>query len=296
MDRNEEIILRAIRPNKYVIPNNKMANAITNAAVLFDGRLLEVEVNNMKNIITTADLSVDENIKIGGGNDRITPYDKTVHNAVCSIFEAGNEHFTTEQVYRVMNGLDNRNRVSPQAVGAVTKSIDKMARLRVEIDYTEEAKERHPETFKNKDRVFIESNVLAVDKITVKAGGHSVTGYKLLRKPPLYEYAQFSKQVLSIENKLLNTSKAIKRTTTEITVIREYLIRRMEYMKSGGSNRILFQRIYEEIGQAEPTRKKAMQIRKDVASLLDFYKSINHIKKYSFYKKGRSFEGAEIKF
>lgn len=283
--------LDAILPKKYIMPNNKLANEMPKGSIDY-GDQVELKVNGRKPVFTQVSINYDDdNIQIYEKDKRFTAYDRSVHNAICSLFEAGNTNFTPDQVYRCMNGLEDKQYVSPQSVGAITKSLDKARRIIVKIDYTEEAKAYKKDT----EYCLIEDHILPAKKIKVRAGGKEVSGYKLHGKPILYEYAQVTKQVITIPSNLLNTKDVIN-TTPEVIVIREYLIRRIEVIKHDKrqSNRILLQKIYNEIGQSEPNKDKMKAIRNIINKLLGKFQRVKYIKCYKFYKEGRSFKGIEI--
>lgn len=288
--------LDSITPTSYIMANNKMMNKLSNGELKEGLTDLLVIDRPRKEVVTPISLNYDdENIQIVNKDKRFTPYDRTVHNSICSIFEAGNGTFTPDQVYRCMNGLNNTEKVSPQAIGAVTKSIDKTRRMYTKIEVEKEAKEY------GLDKIKMEDHILSARKITLEAGGHEVVGYKFNysnnSKPIIYEYAQMTRQVLTIPRELLNTKDVI-RSTTEVTIIREYLIRRIEVMKRKGnkhqSNKIRFTSINQEIGQDDPAKEKAKKIRDNSSKLLDSFKDNDYIKEYKFYKEGRSFKGIEI--
>ncbi len=286
-------LLDGIVPESYIIPNNKLVNTMAKGEVLCNENFnLRINNENKKEILTKVSLNYDdENIQIYDKNKRFTPYDRTVHNAVCSLFEAGNTNFTPDQVYRAMNGLDDQQYVSPQAVGAITRSLDKQRRIYAKVDYTNEAKAYR----KDVNSCIVEDYILSAKKITLEAGGQRVTGYKLNSKPILYQYAQVSGQVLTVPSKLLNTKDVIK-STPEVIIIREYLIRRIEVMKKNKdqSNRILLDSVYEEIDQPEPTKEKAKKVRDTIEKLLSKFILEKYIKGFEFYKEGRTFKGVKI--
>lgn len=293
-EKSREVVtletLDSFLPTKYIIPNNKLANKMTE--VPYDEPFL-LEVNSEKKVKNPVSINYDdENIKIFDKNKRFTPYDRTVHNAVCSIYEAGSDHFTPDRVYRVMNGIDDSQYVSPQARGAITRSLDKMRRTYAKVDYSNEAQAYRQDI----EHATFEDHILSAKKVTLSAGGKEVIGYKLNGgKPLLYEYAQFTKQVLTVPIELLNTKDVIK-STPEVIVIREYLIRRIEVMKENQStsNKILFEKIFNEIDHPEPTADKARKVRNNVEKLLTKFKKEGYIKDFKFYKSGRSFKGIDI--
>jgi len=282
-------------PSKYIIPNNKLSNILTKEDVGLDMDL-DIVLSGKKEVVTKVYLNYnDKNITICDEGKKFTPYDRTVVNAACSIYEAGNANFTAKQVYRCMNGLNDTQDVSPQAVAAITKSLDKARSTIIKIDCTQEAA-----AYKNNTdfKCEIEDYILPIRKVTLISGNEELIGYSLNGKPILYEYAQMSNQVLSVPSKLLNTKDVI-RSTPEVIVIREYLIRRIEVMKNTKNNlgnKIAFSSIYTEIGRPEPTKEKASKVRSSVEKILGKYKKEKYIKDFEFYKEGRAFKGVQIKY
>lgn len=286
--------LNSIRAINYIIPNTKVMNALSQGKLLPGDTDIMVSSRLKKEVITKFTLNYDDdNIEIFDKDKRFTPYDRAVHNAVVSIREAGNVNFTPNQVYRCMNGLSEGEYVSPQAIGSITRSIDKTRRILVKINYSNEAKAWR----KDIDNCIVEDYILSAKKVILEAGGNEVIGYRIHSKPILYEYAQVTGQVLTIPNSLLNT-KGILNSTPEVAVITEYLIRRIEVMKSKNnksqSNKILLTTIYEEIEIMDPTKEKAKKIRDTITKLLDNFQDKKYIKSYEFYKEGRAFKGIEI--
>lgn len=296
-------LLNAITPKTYIMPNNKLINVMADEVPYNEE--FELIVNQKRQIKNRIQLNYDDkNIQIKDKDKRFTVYDRLVYNAVCSIFEAGNTNFSTDQVYRRMYGLNNKEKVSPQARGAITKSIDKMRmELYAIINYTNEAKAYGME-LKEDETLKLENFILLADKVTLSAGGREITGYKIYSKPLLYKYAQITKQVITVPNDLLDIKGDIKRITSELVIIRDYLIRRIEIMKRSKekkgadpvSNKITLEGIYEEIRQPNPTAKKIQTIRDNVDKILAKFKGKKYIKDYDIYKKNgsRAITGFEI--
>ncbi|WHY88205.1 hypothetical protein QNH39_10335 [Neobacillus novalis] len=298
MTPREIELLDSIIPQKYIMPNNKLANELPKGSIGFNEEV-NINVNRKKQILTKVILNYnDENIQIQDKDKRFTAYDRCVHNAVCSIYEAGNKNFTPSQVYRCMNGSDDSQYVSPQALDVVIASLDKSMRTFVHLDYTNEARLyiKDPGIKKWVE----ESYVLSAKKVMVKAGGHEVIAYKFLGKPLLYEYAQISKQVVTVPIKLLKTKddKGTTWSTKDTILIREYLLRRIETMKKSKgkkqSNKILLEKVYYEIGHLMPTKEKAFKIRNTADKLLKKFRNDRYIKGYNFYKENKSFKGIEV--
>lgn len=290
--KDSDIIkLNSILPNKYIMPNTKINNLID--TIIGTGNR-EVDISRNKTGIITI-INIDYENKNIDLPSNFTAYDRTVLNACVSLFEAGNECYTPDTIYRCMNGLTDSEMPSPQQKGAITKSIDKMRRLYCKLDYTNEAKARK----KNTTECYIEDYILSSTKITLKAGGNEVQGYKFNSKPILYQYAQISKQIISVPAKLLNTKSALN-STDDVIIIREYLIRAIEDMKNRKrNNKITYDGIYEEIGldiknKNKSFQKKTEKLRPSIKKILDYWNAEKYIKDYKEYKEGRAFKGIEI--
>jgi hypothetical protein len=195
-------------------------------------------------------------------------------------------------VYRAINGMTEAEYVKPTAIEAVINSLDKSRFMRLKIDFTEEAKVRGLPV----EETEIESYLLTADKIKVKTGGHLMEAYQINRIPILYQYAQRTKQILSIPPKLLDTKEAT-RNTEEIISIKEYLIRRIEIMKNDKSmsNKIVYDTIFEEVNiiiKRYTERDRYRRYIKDILSLWE--KRDNYIQGFKEYTVGKSFKGVEI--
>lgn len=285
--------LNSTKPKNYIMPNTKISNSLD---IIFRNENVNVNVGGgNKEILTMVNINFeDENIAI---TKNFTAFDRAVLNACISLEDCKNRYITTDMIYRSMNGLTSKEKVSPQQKGAITKSVDKIIHSFCRIDFTEEAKARHYNvtTFKK------EGYVLPANKVELEAGGKLVVGYEFLGKSPLYEYAQLSNQIITVPMELLNTKNAV-RNTDEVIIIREYLLRRIETMRStkGKSNKIKYDSIYAEIGleinllDAVQAKKKTKKIRDAIKKILDYWKELKYIKGYSEYKSGKSFAGIDI--
>jgi len=229
----------------------------------------------------------------------LTAYDREVLNAVCSLIEAGNQQFTTAMVYRAMNGRTDSNEVWPESLLKVSKSIDKLRYTNLTIDYTEQAEawSKKGSKIKNPKR---DDMLISAERIRANVNGEDVEAFSFNKEPILLTYSKEIGQVLIVPMKLLDTSKKLN-TTDEVTVIRAYLIRRVEGMKAKNrlhSREIRYDTLIEESGlqlsgQAHPARKR-QKIREAVSKILEHFKEQSAIKEYAEYKTGRTFEGVRI--
>ena len=289
---NKATTLVSILPKLSIIVNSKISSELTKDFIGKGEIPIKVNKRNAKKeVLVYASLTYEgENIELSGRQE-FTPYDRVVHNSVVTLHAAGNEIFTPEMVYRAMNGLTESEKVSPQAIGAVTRSIEKSRVTKLTIDYTQEAKARNLDVKEAK----YDGMLLNADKVTGSVSGVKKEAYRLLRTPILYEYSQQIKQIISVPIQLLQTKEAL-RSTDEVIVIRFYLIQRIEIMKNNKnqSNKILYSTIFEELGKQNPTKQKAEKIRDATKAILGLLIKKEYIQGYQEYKEGRQIKGIEI--
>jgi hypothetical protein len=294
---NEPQLLRSILPDTAYFPNSLVSNKLTSDDFAQGRMELDVGGSHKYPMVVFADISyTGDEITMA---KKLTAYDRVVHDAVCTLAVAGNQYFTPDMVYRAMNGLTETTFVSPQAVGAVTKSIDKLRQTFIKIDCTSQIKDRSEDT-----QIIYDGYLLALDGVTVKRagvkGGVLKQGYQLLSLPVLYRYANGINQVISVPFELLDT-KDTGNSTDEVIVIKNYLIKRIALMKNKNNsvkgNKIAYEAIFKElqIEESRLTPKKAFQIRNHAKSILELWKTRDHfIKGFDEYKEGNSFKGIEI--
>ena len=292
-DSPEIKLLKSIIPATFYVTNNKLSNEMTKEFVNKGTIALSViKLPKKSEVITYNSLTYDDkNISITGRYE-FTAYDRAIHNAVCSLFVAGNDIITPAMVYRIMNGMTETEYVSPQATETVKNSLDKSRFLRLKVNFTEEARARNI----NVDKAEIDSNLLEARVITVEAGGNKVNAYKIHATPALYQYAQYTKQILSVPLRLLDTKEAT-RSTEDIIPLKEYLIRRIEIMKHDRTmiNKILYDTIFEEIGIAITSRVQKERIRNYIKEILNLWKTRDkYINDFKEYKEKNSIKGIEI--
>lgn len=312
--------LKSILPVKHSIPNNKLANVITDG-VINAGKIELATHGGIKTSCIVATVP-HEGVHICNA-ENMTEYDRNVYNGIVSLFLYGDtQHvMTPAMIFRAMTGQTNTEHPTSAQLESIRNSVDKMRFTRVYIDVTDElrnkpAAQQWGKKVRGKDgmqeeRLIIDTYLLAADGATVTAGGETVSAYQVLKTPVLYEYARLAGkkdggQVLTIPSNLLNikkigkdgkpTTRSLPNTEQRI-VIRGYLVRRIEGMKGNNnlhSDNIALQGIYAAVGVKNPDKKKAMSIRNDVEAVLDFWKAEGYINNHEPYKKGKTFAGYTI--
>lgn len=292
-------ILKSIRPDKAIINNSKVANQLLSidSYSLQEGGIVELGVGKNGNHdvkVTVFSQFDNENIKITG--KELTAFDKTVFNAICTLFEAGNQLFTPQMVYRAIHGMTNSERITVErgTLIPIINSIENGIRKRIIINATEQIKK----FYQNVSTGNYEGYFLPLEKVTVKNNGQTLECYKFIKMPPLYSYSKNIKQIISVDIKLLDSRNALK-NSPEVATIREYLIQRIEtekYRKTKSFN-IKYSTIFENVGINTETLNNVQAKRKrdNIKKLLqNHFLELNYIKGHSEYKKGRTFEGVTI--
>ena len=304
-----------------VIPNNKLANVITDDVIDIGEFVMNVARRNAKKRIDVTCILTDESdskVKLTG-RQRFTEYDRNVYNAVSSLYVYGDEShlMTPAMIYRMMTGMSEAEKPTAAQIESVTRSIDKMRFIRAQIDCTEEWRANgvtlFGEQIKNGKA---DTYLLAASNRDINTGGHAVMAYWIMELPILYEYASSVKQVLTVPAATVNikildgngkiTTRTLPNTERRI-LIKGYLIRRIEGMKGRNNlnsrNIALYdykkkgephQGLYSTVGTPNPTRTEANRIRDDAEKMLDFWKAIKYIHDYKTITTGNKITGYEI--
>lgn len=298
--------LQSLTPQKHLIPNNKLANSLTKDII--GAGIIELDVSGKKEpeLLTRCILNYEgDNVKLSS-RQPFTEYDRNVADAVTSLYEYGDSShiITAAQVYRAMVHATKTETPSAQQIGAVTKSLDKMRFVRVQIDCSQELTRRKVSL--NGTQVTggkIDTYLLALEKIEVAVGGQRVSAYKIMKTPILYEYSRLTGQVLIVPAALLdvrdNTGGKVSNTELRIAA-KGYLLRRISVMKgktgSRQSHTIKYSSLYEEVCPGQTLRRVEQQRLRDYTTLvLENWTRQGFIRGYTETRQGNKKIGVEIK-
>ena len=293
--------LKSIKPENYIIPNSIVNNMMVKGLVNAGPQILDPSRNHKESYHVYAAITLDPNQYAVDGT--FTKYDRRVSNGYCSLMEAGNKAFTSEMVYRAMNGLSNSEKVTPQQAAAVTRSINKQRKIDISIDATEEFKKRKIIDPNSEEKVILTDYCLNAKIITVMVGGKKKSAYMPTGKPILYDYSEKLNQIISVDSNLLaikdETGGRIS-NTDNFAAIREYLLQRIEQMKSEKrrgkkvNNVIKIDTFYEETETNTSASKYKTRSREQAKQCLDYWKRCEYIKDYEFTKKGKTIYSVKI--
>lgn len=285
-------LVKTSYPQDYVMPLDKISLRVFENA-FSPGASFELDMTGRRKkdvgvIVGINFDSLGENVKI---SRELTEYDRNVHNAILSLFLAGNADISTKMVYQAMTGNPNAQ-TPPNEQSLINDAITRCMYTRVYIDCTQEAEREK----RNKGQTVYDSALLPAQRMTKTLNGNQASVIHIDRAPPLYIYANSKNQISRTDIKLLNTPGS---NTEDYINTRGYLLERIAHMKNPNmSKTIVYNSLYERIKLTAENpgslRNKKAKIRKSVKEMLDYWKSENHIKAYRETKKGKEIYSVEI--
>jgi len=277
-----------------VLFDDERNSAIYDAVNEEDVSINVSRANSKKRVETLIYIDFNDAKKNGitiSNEERITPYDREIHNAVASLAAEGNEYISTSMIFQLLSGntSDERNKMSEKTREKILDSVRKMSFTRVLINSSAEMKAGMTTEAR------FERYLIPAEKAEIILNGQRVKDcIRLLNSLPLFDYASKKKQVVSIDIKMLDTP--IQNSSENIT-LKGYLLRRImaisnsKYKKNNMNNVIRYDTIYQYLKVQASTKDllnhKRKQIRDKVKKLLDFWKKEKLIKNYKEEKEGR---------
>ena len=163
-----------------------------------------------------------------------------------------------------------------------------------------------------------ETYLLPLERDEIRSGNHQkiMSGYRLLQKPALYDYAEKVRQFITVPIKIMANSHKTISDSIDVIQIKRYLIMRIEEMKHSGNGMhsdIISYHWYDAkkkktkgmfstlgysdaISPGKKGRKLKSNIHSKVLRILDYYKEIDYIDDYEIVYEGRQkIKGVRIK-
>ena len=325
--------LKSICLKKHTMPNNKLANEMQRGIIGDGPQELIVSSRSTRGkpaeITAYALITYDGEDGLVRSTKSLTEYDRQIGDTLASLWLYGDpDHIITpEIVYRNLTQRTQSETPSPQQIGAVTRSIEKMRRVHVYVDATEEMRRRG--TISDGQQVIFDDFIVSLRALTVKTSGRTIKAYKMQSEPVLLSYSKMTKQLITTSADLLDikrvdkhgniTTASIPNTENQIAV-KGYLLRRIEIIRNdkiktaekqrkedarakraGETPRkirqeqeptILFDTLFAETGIAKKDAKT--DIRKYILEVLDFYKAKGRIKDYKKRTNGHAVTAVTI--
>lgn len=264
---------------------------------------IELQTMPSKNIIVTVDLEKDEDVTLSSNN--VTLFDLAVMDSVYTLFKSGCNSFTPEMVARIMSG-NVRGDVKPQKSGAVTKSLRKLALIRVTLDCTDEYRERGI-PLKKGDQALYTDYLLPMREVQLKSvnGDVYVNGFLLKEMPILYDYAERIGRIATVPITLMKVAGVTD--TEDAILVKRYVIQRVEELKRARNKASLKEIIYYDQDMKKGAmselwydstfknvRDKKSKLHSTIIKVLESFKNEKYIKDYREVLDGKSVVGVEI--
>ncbi len=223
--------------------------------------------------------------------DRLTPYDREVHNAVATLSAAGNVYINPYMIFQVLSGNSSdktKSGMSPETREKIVKSLNKMRFTNVKINASAEVKAGMilEGTFEN--------YLIPAKRTEVMLNGQIIKDciylYDVL---PMFNYASMKNQIASVDIRMLDTPLA---NTHENIVLKFYVLKRILSISNDKNNMhdvIRYSTVYEylniQASNKDLLNHKRKQIRDKIRKLLNYWKGEKLVKDYKEEKEGRTF-------
>lgn len=285
--------------HRQYMNNTKISRILSTKPIPIEEVVSELKIPINDKIINLVDIWRDENITLSTNN--ITQFDMAIMDAAYTIMCSGYMVITAEWIARVLSGNPDQ-KITPQKIGAIRRSIDKLRSVHIKIDCKDEINARR-DTRGKIEKFIYESYLLPLDKIEARyeANGKEIVAYLVLTKPALYRYAEIFNQIIDVPAELLDTHEEF-RDTDEAILIKRYVIKRVAQIVSKNklnSNKISFlwydkdideeRGLFPELGyvpnDSKAWRDKKQKINKTVKLTLKSLKDKNAIKDFEEYRE-----------
>jgi len=246
----------------------------------------------------TIDYEGLQELQIMNANNSIGLFDRTVFNAIVSLYDAGNNVITVDMIINAMRGNSLKAHPSEDQRDQVLSSVRKLSTLRMTIN-TDQCKDY----YEGLQSLATEGSVLYTK--FVKANYNNNTwdaAIQIIEAPLMFQYAKAVGQIARTDIKLLNCPI---QNTKENILLQNYLYNRILSMsKSSLPNykTILLETILTEIGITRESltpsyfRTKKASVVKNTIKILDYWKAEGFIKKYDPVTETKGKNPSIIKF
>lgn len=275
----------------YIFPNDKTTQRLSDLTI--DGTqypLSEEKKGSSKQVTSYISFDFDEAAKetdLAEFTLTFSEFDKQIQEAVVSLMKAGNRIITPFMIYKTLTGNTSKQ-ISEKWENDIKKSMRKFNSVFVTADLTETVK-LYP-ALANVAKHVKGTRLMKFDMDYIETkNGSKTLSYHMDALPILYAIADAKKQVGMLDIKLLANSKTTN--TIDNTELKIYLLKRINGMKHGQTNSILFETIYKTMDRT--TAQNRRTTRANAEKLLLQFKADKIIKDFEIENKGR--QPAKIK-
>jgi len=219
----------------------------------------------------------------------ISLFEICVLNAVSSLYKAGNNLMTAEDICRAVYGEKGIS-INKETADEIRGTVDKLQNVRIQINDKYLAKK------KKEENCVFEGFMLPIrEEKNIQISGFTKSAYIITEMPILFEYAQQYKYVRSVKTEMLQMKKS---NTKENAVLRDYLIMQCKYRKRHPV--ILYSTVYEHMdilntcNSPDSYKDATKRIRNKVKAILSDWKEQGHIQDYKEVRIGKPYRHVEV--
>lgn len=309
--------ISSFRAEEIVFPNDPLTNKMQQRPAINTGAFdLIVENRHGKSPERTAYAMVtfeEDGTELRFQGGRLDEYSRLVLSALTTLWSIAKERgslpiFTVNTIFRAMPG--GSEKPTPQQCTAIREAIEKLIRLRVQIDLTEEAARRGID-LRDKPHLRRQNIITLTEGPYITKNGMEITNaYKIEAEPfPLF-YSNLTGQLLTVDVKYLRIQKIddsgqakneLLAMSPERQAMVGYMLRRILVMKHDECSKapkqnhtILFDTLFDMTGTASENRVTTSRNRDFCFSVMAYWKAVGLITNYSKKTKGRKITGILI--
>jgi hypothetical protein len=298
-----------VKEKKNYFNNTKVANCMSRFVDLTQDIYVSEFGKGKSNIPSKVCFEANE---LSDLQSKISRFDLMVMDAAYTILVNGGGKFSLEMLANVMVGKEvSFDKKTSTKLNEIQKSINKLKRIYINIDYTDLMIEKGK--IKPGDKFIVNGSLMPVKTyyITSHVKHQTKVVYEIIQKPVLYEYAENLSRVISVPSHILAIPGV--REDNDFIAIKQELIKEIELMRSGNNNYRSREITYEwEHGERsggfaarvglnkenyandKQWNKRKVKLTEQIRTVLDHLVEIQFIKGYSFTKKGKSVVGVSI--
>lgn len=214
-------------------------------------------------------------------------YDRRVYDAVSTLYNAGNNIFSLNQIYKQMCGNDKTCNAKGTQKAKIKASLFKLSRAWIEIDQSQDYAPYIKESA-GKIGVTYSGQLLYFDTLACSVNGrHTDDAIRILQEPILFRLAKDRNQIATIPNEMLGVAKSL---TPDYLAVENYLISRLARMqnkKTKSSDHILYSAIYERVGAEKKDKMKRKRAIDNAFIILESYQKKGLIQGYKADKNNK---------
>lgn len=295
----ERLAAVPIPGKRTVIPDRVFFETDKGAAKVFDGSLykldpdqqaeIRLEKYNAKKPIRRFIRIDREQIPPEIFKRKLSDFDFLIHDAVNSIYQAGNEFMTISTIANVINGNPGNNyNPSPKTRREIEDSIKALIYTPIIMDFSQEAEAYKAFNYQDGKAYQYLGNVIHGEIVTEKVNGQLTEGVlHVLKEPILFTLARKKEQIATIPIKVLNSPVHMTKGAFEL---RDYLMRRIDKMKPTGDKKepkdlkqrtIVLSSMYAAIGAENKRSDEKKRIFEKAIEFLDDWKNKDYILDYA---------------